>query len=87
MAKTSPAVHPPCPSCDGARVEVGVRTDVDQQSIKLWRWTRRRWGVRDVTSVQALACIGCGLVTFHVTDLANLRAEVAKHPEVFGWDE
>jgi len=87
MAETSPAAHPPCPSCDGARVEVGVRTDIDRQSITLWRRTRRRWGIRDVTTVRALACVGCGLVTLQVTDLAALRAEVEKHPETFGWDD
>lgn len=87
MAQTPPAAQPPCPTCDGVRVEVGVRTEADQQGIKLWRRTRRRWGIRDVTAVRALACVGCGLVTLHVSDLENLRAEVAERPESFRWDD
>jgi 4-hydroxy-3-methylbut-2-en-1-yl diphosphate synthase IspG/GcpE len=81
MTEIAPAAHPSCPTCDGVRVEVGVRTDIEQQEIKLCRPTRRGWGVRDIAAVRALACAGCGLVTFHVTDLANLQAEVTKHPE------
>jgi hypothetical protein len=57
---------------------------MDQQSVKLWRWTR--WGSRDVAKVRALACIGCGLVTFHVADLARLQEEAAKHPGGLRWD-
>jgi hypothetical protein len=87
MVNAPPVAHPSCPACDGARVEVGVRTDIDHQETKLWRKTRHGWGIRDVTSVRALAYAGCGLVTFHVKDLANLQAELTKHPELFKWDD
>lgn len=63
-----------------------MRTNLDQQEIKVWRQTRRGWGARDVTAVRALACVGCGLVTLHVTNLTKLQAEVAKHPELFRWE-
>lgn len=86
MVEIPRAAHPSCPTCDGTRVEVGVRTR-DEQAIVLWRWTKRGWGVRDVTAVRALACVGCGLVTFHASDLAGLRADAAKHPERFKWDD
>jgi hypothetical protein len=39
-----------------------------------------------VTEVRALACIECGFVTLHVTDLARLRDDVQKHPELFQWE-
>ena len=76
-----------CPSCDGTRVALGVRTDMEHHAIKLWRPTKRRWGRRDVTAVRAMACVGCGLVTFHAADLAGLRAEVAEARELFVWDD
>jgi hypothetical protein len=39
-----------------------------------------------VTKVRALACIECGFVTLHVTELARLREDVQKHPGRFRWE-
>jgi ribosomal protein S27AE len=77
-----------CASCGGVSVAVGVRTDApERHSIWLWRPSRRGWGSRDVTTVRALACVDCGVVTFRATDLDRLRAEVAEHPGLFRWDD
>ena len=39
-----------------------------------------------MTEVRALACIECGFVTLHVTEIARLREDVQKHPELFRWE-
>jgi hypothetical protein len=83
--RPSPA-FPLC-ACGGSRVAAGIQTeDAEKQSIWLWRPTRRGWGTRNVTRIRALACVDCGLVTLHVSDLNHFRADVDEHPGLYRWE-
>lgn len=72
---------PPCGLCGGTQVG---NLELNGQGVGLYSRGRGIWRGAQFP-VAAVACLGCGHISFFVEELEHLRSEVNGRPQKYSW--